>query len=413
MDIVIVSQHFFPDTFRINDIAFTLRAEGHRVRVLTGLPDYDTGRLPAAYRLFRKRRETVEGVEILRVPTTRRRTGAAWRLINYVSFAAMGWLCASFLRKSADIVLTYETSPVSQAIPAIRLARRSRCPHILYCLDLWPEVVQVWNVREESTLYRWIRRISGAIYRAADWVPVCSQPFADYMAGIHHVAPERIRYLPQHCEAMFEEVAGQYEDNGVTDFLFAGNIGAAQDIPCLVAAVARLREMPEGAAPFHVHIVGDGTALADARAQCEALGLGTLITFYGRKPLAEMPAFYRKADAFLLLLTGEGFVSQTLPGKLQGYLSAGKPIVAAIDGAGAQVLREADCGPCAPASDAEALARCMAQVVAEPSAFRVHGERAQQYYRQHFRKDVFMENLHALMQEALDARGTSRGMEKT
>ena len=245
MRLIIVSQHFFPDTFRINDIAFALHEQGHAVRVITGLPDYDAGAVPPAYRFFRKRRETVRGVEVIRLPTARRRAGAFWRLINYASFALEGVLYAGCMRRGAqvDAVLCYQTSPVSQAMPAIRLARRFGCPHLLYCLDLWPESMKVWGLDEASPVFRAVSRLSGRIYRAAGQLAVCSAPFARYLAGTHGMDPARIRYLPQHCEALFDEVAGQYEENGVVDFLFAGNVGVAQDVPCILRAAAVLRDL--------------------------------------------------------------------------------------------------------------------------------------------------------------------------
>jgi len=488
MRLIIVSQHFYPDSFRVNDIAFALCEQGHAVRVITGLPDYDAGTVPPAYRRFRKRRETVRGVEVVRLPTTRRRSGAFWRLINYVSFAVAGWLYACFMRRgeSVDGVLSYQTSPVSQALPAIRLARRFRCPHLLYCLDLWPESMKVWGLDERSAIYRAVSRVSGRIYRAADLLAVCSRPFERYLTEAHGVCPARLRYLPQHCEALFDVVAGQYEENGVIDFLFAGNVGTAQDVPCILRATAILRDtlasqgeniyhhsiesgqpkdskgrpesplvvpagtkyllqetsqreisLPAGSdqgfavaldlrsasaidcakasdftqpAPevgFHVHIVGGGSELDAMRALCAELGLEARVTFHGRQPLERMPEYYRLADAFLLTLAGGTFVGQTLPGKLQSYMSAGKPVVAAVDGAAAELLAEAGCGWRATASDAEGLARCMAEAMADAPQARALGERGRAYYLKHFCGEVFMKRLMELIREARKFKHTA------
>lgn len=402
MRFIIVSQHFFPDVFRVNDIAFALREQGHEVRVITGLPDYDAGTVPPAYRRFRKRRETVRGVEVVRLPTSRRRAGPVWRLLNYASFAIEGWLYACFARRGdrpADAVITYQTSPVSQAMPAIRLGRRFGCPHILYCLDLWPESMKVWHVRERSALYRAVSAVSGRISRAADRLAVCSRPFERYLTETHGVDSARLRYLPQHCETLFEQVAGRYEENGVFDFVFAGNVGGAQDLPCVLRAAALLRDAPN-LPPFHIHIVGGGSELDAVRGLSAELGLEALVTFHGRKPLEQMPEYYRLADAFLLTLTGDSFVGQTLPGKLQSYMSAGKPVVAAIGGAAAEVLAEADCGLCAPASDAEGLARRMAETMTDVPAARVRGENGRAYYQRNFRQEVFLSRLLSLVREA-------------
>ncbi len=391
MRFFIVSQHFYPDTFRINDIAVALVRQGHTVRVLTSLPDYDNKKLHAKYRFFRGRRETWEGVDIHRVPTTLRRQGAFWRMINYASFAVSGWLWASFARADAEVVLTFQTSPVSMAIPAARIAKRSKCPHILYCLDLWPESVTVWDVKQNSFLYNMIHSISRAIYRAADAIAISSEPFAQYLMDMHDIDPARIVYLPQPCEQLFDQGACAYEDNGVTDFLFAGNLGGAQDIGTILDAAELLRRK----GGLHIHIVGDGSEGDALRAACEQRGLSTLVTFYGRKPLQEMPAFYRMADAFLLTLEGDSFVGQTLPGKLQSYLSAGKPVVAAVpkDGAVWTILTTSESGYCAPASDAVTLAGYMAQIVDRPDEARARGRRGYELFLREFRMEAFLSRL--------------------
>ena len=406
MRLIIVSQHFFPDTFRVNDIAFALRERGHAVRVVTGLPDYDTGAVPPAYRRFRKRREAVRGVEVTRLPTARRRRGAFWRFVNYASFALEGWLYACFMRRGApaDAVISYQTSPVSQAIPANRLARRFRCPYLLYCLDLWPESMKAWGVGERSLIYRAVSRVSGRIYRSADLLAVCSQPFARYLTDTHGVKPERMRYLPQHCEELYGQSACQYEENGVMDFVFAGNLGAAQDAACILRAVALLRDVNG----FHVHIVGGGSELDTLYNMSDGLGVRERVTFHGRQPLERMPEYYRLADAFLLTLAGGCFVGQTLPGKLQSYMAAGKPVAAAVDGAAAELLAETGCGLRAPASDARGLADRMTQLMADAPRARAMGEKGRAYFERHFRREVFLDRLEELIRETVDS-GTRGG----
>ncbi len=405
MRFLIVSQHFYPDTFRINDIAAALVGQGHSVRVLTGLPDYDSKKLSAKYRFFRNRRETWQGVDIHRVSTTQRRHGAFWRMINYASFAISGWLWAGFARADAEVVLTFQTSPISMAIPSARIAKRSKCPHILYCLDLWPESITVWNVKPDSFLYSSVRWISRGIYQAADMIAISSEPFARYLTDMHDIDPKRILYLPQPCEQLFDQGACQYEDNGVTDFLFAGNLGGAQDIGTILDA-AELLKRKSG---LHIHIVGDGSEGDALRAACERRGLSTLVTFHGRKPLQEMPAFYRMADVFLLTLEGDSFVGQTLPGKLQSYLSAGKPVVAAVpkDGAVWSILTGSEAGYCAPASDAVALAGYMAHIVDHPDEARACGQRGYELFLREFRMEAFLARL-ADIADAAQAQYTQR-----
>ena len=226
MQILVVSQIYAPTPFRINDIVAALTAAGHRVKVITGLPDYGLDSIPKAYRWFRRRHEWIDGAEVVRVPTTARRKGVFWRALNYASFAINGWLYASFFqKKDFDIILNYETSPIFQAIPARRLKKRSKKPFVLYCLDLWPESLKAWNVDEDHWLFGLCDKISANLYRSADCVPVSSPAFRAYLETKSGVDPERIVFWPQHGEEQFAAIKGETSQTGHYDFVHAGNMG--------------------------------------------------------------------------------------------------------------------------------------------------------------------------------------------
>lgn len=389
MRILVVSQCFHPDDFRINDIVATLVEQGHAVRVLTGLPDYASSHVPREYRFFRRRRETYRGAEVVRVPIVARRSGVLFRALNYYSFAFFGSLYARFCRKAYDLVFSYQTSPILQAKPAVTYRNRAGVPLVLYCCDVWPESLKAWQVSEESLLFRHMHKVSRRVYNAADCLPVSSEPFRDYLTEVDGVPPDKLCYLPQHAEDLYADISGRYEDNGCVDFLFAGNIGAVQGVEGIVRAAALVRSE----VPFRVHIVGDGSS----RAACEQLalqaGLGDRVVFHGKHPLAEMRRFYQLADCFLLTLRGGDLIGKTLPAKFQSYISAGKPVVAAADGAVRQAMKAADCGLCVPAGDDEALAHAMEEVLHQGALFREKGANGRRFYEAHYTKSIFMANL--------------------
>ncbi|MBT3319418.1 MAG: glycosyltransferase family 4 protein [Clostridia bacterium] len=392
MKILIVGQHYYPDNFKINDISLQLAALGHSVTMLTGLPDYATGKVPSGYKYFRRRTETINGVLVLRVPVIARRKGKFMRMLNYASFLVTSQLKAATMSKDFDVAFSYQTSPITMARAAITMKRRAKAKLFLYCLDLWPESLKAWDIKEKSLLFRCMRKYSAKTYRQCDVVGISSLPFKDYLVQNCGVSESRITYLPQHAEKM--QLGKTKKNTGVIDLAFGGNIGSVQDVECIIRAVSRLRTL----SGFHVHIFGDGSRLAACRALATKLNVDDKITFYGRVDKHALFEQYRKMDAFLLTLKQKGFIGMTAPTKLQEYMSAGKPIIAAIGGAAADIIREADCGLVAPASNDELLAENMADFIENTDKYRVLGENAHRYYEQHFTKEIFMKRLNDILQ---------------
>jgi len=394
MEIQIVSQHYHPDNFLINDIAEELAKRGHAVRVLTGLPDYATSMIPQEYKFFRRRRETISGVNVRRVSTTARRKGVLFRVLNYASFALASSVYSLFTRKTDfDVIFINQTSPIFQVFPAIIYKRRTGKKLVMYCYDLWPESMKAWGVGAGNLAYNLVKKISGRLYRACDIIAITSKPFKQYLVEVCGVAKERIVYLPQYSEDTFECILGQYQDSGCVDFLFAGNVGAVQNLDCVLRAAA----IVETKKPFRIHIVGDGSELENLRQLTLELGLEDNVTFHGRHSQKAMTDFYKMADCFLLTLRGGDFIGMTLPGKAQGYLCTGKPILAAIDGAGREMMAEADCGEYVPANDHVALAEKMLLMIESFENYKEKGMNGRRFYESHYTKDIFYDSLIAIL----------------
>ena len=204
--------------------------------------------------------------------------------------------------------------------------------------------------------------------------------------------PAEIGYLPQYAEDLFGSASAEMPQKDTVDFLFAGNVGNLQAAETIVEAARLLKDEKK----IHIHIVGGGISLEN----CKALAAGLEnITFYGRRDLQEMPAFYAMADMLLISLVKDPGLSANLPGKVQSYMAAGKGIVGSINGETARIIREADCGLCAPAEDPQALAQVLRQAAADPAQRKCWGQNAEKYYRENFRKEVFLERLQAVLEE--------------
>jgi glycosyltransferase involved in cell wall biosynthesis len=396
MKILIVGQYYYPDDFRINDISYLLVSMGHDVTVLTGLPDYTNGKIPKEYRWFKKRKETYRGVKIIRVPVIARRKGVFLRIINYVSFLVSSTIKAMFMSRDFDVIFCYQTSPITMANAAVKMKKRTGKKLFLYCLDLWPESLKAWNIRENSPLFKMILKYSRHIYQCCDLIGISSLPFKEYLENANNVDGQKIVYLPQHADTIGAEAVGINEGSNkskVINFAFAGNIGRLQDVECIIRAANRLKDHKG----FAVHIFGSGSMLDSCRELACELGIEDRLTFYGRINRMQLIEEYKHMDAFLLTLKKEGFIGLTMPAKLQEYMSMGKPIFAAIDGAASQVIDEANCGLVAPPSDDVKLAENMKRFIESPEEFVHYGNNAIKYFNENYTREVFMSRLDGIL----------------
>ena len=390
MKILVACQYYAPEPFRISDICEALAEQGNDVTVVTGTPNYPEGEIYPGYEKGARADEVIGGVRVHRCPLIPRKSGAVYRFLNYYSFV---WSSRRYLRKMKedfDVVVVNQLSPVMMAEGALAWAKRNHRRCVLYCLDLWPESLLAGGIGQGSPIYQLFLRISRRIYRSADGILVSSRGYAEYFREKFQI--ENVRYLPQYAEDLFGELPQPTEEKQTVDFLFAGNVGSGQSVETIVEAARLLKNERT----IHIHIVGGGISLE----KCRILAAGLPnITFYGRQKLEQMPRYYAMADVFLVSLMKDPVLSMCLPGKVQSYLAAGKPVVGTIDGEAARVIREAECGMCAPAEDPETLAELIRRMAAQPELRKQYGENARRYYRAHFQKEKFISDLAAVLQE--------------
>lgn len=398
MKLLVVCQYFHPEQFRVNDICFELVRRGHEVTVLTGLPNYPQGVVDARYRWFRNRRETVEGVRVVRSWLLGRGKGALRLALNYLSFALSSAWKALFMKTDFDLILVYQLSPVTMALPAILMKRRAK-NLALYCFDLWPESVASAGFSNDSALYRVLLRLSRWIYSKADTVFASSLLFERYFRETLQLDVPVV-HLPIYAEALFDEIP--LKTPGETlDLLFAGNVGEMQSVDTIIRAAAELKDEPD-LAHVRFHIVGDGSALERCRGLAAELGAENVL-FHGQHPVEEMPRFYAQADAFLVTLKKNEAISYTLPGKVQSYLAAGRPIIGAVDGETRALVERFDCGVCVPAEDWRALADAIRRFAADRGAHATMGRNARKCSEEQFSRGRFFPRLEDLLEDA--ARG--------
>ena len=396
MRILVVCQYYYPENFQITPICEQLAADGHEVTVLTGLPNYPTGVVPEEYKKGR-RDEMLHGVHVLRCHELGRKKGAAHLALNYLSFVLSASRKIREIKGEFDLVFIYQLSPVLMAIPGVKFARTRRLPVLLYCCDLWPESMKMYIRSEKNPLFAAVKRLSTRLYRAADRIALQSGSFRAYFRTVHGIPDEKLSEIPAFADETYLSMDFTPQDETV-DFVFLGNLGIAQDLLSVLKAVETIREVPG----FRVHFVGDGAVLPEMRAFVSSQGLEDVVVFHGRRPVEEMPAFYKLADACLVSLKADNAIGLTLPAKVQGYMAAGKPIIGMIDGQTSEVVAEAGCGCCVPAGDVAGLAGAMRRFITDREAFAACGENGRDYFRKHYRKAQMLDRLEREMERTVE-----------
>lgn len=395
MKILVVCQHYYPEPFRITDICEELVKRGNQVTVLTGTPNYPDGKIYCGYKNKSKEHEFLNGVEIYRCFEIPRRKGVLFRVLNYYSFALSSKKFVKKLDKDYDMVFANQLSPVMMAEAAVRYKKLNKKPLVTYVLDLWPASLTAGGIKENSFIYRHYKKVSARIYRAADELLVTSESFKEYFAKEFGFDKEKITCLPQYAESVYSPETCYKIPDDTVDFVFAGNVGKAQSVETLIKAAAMLKNNEK----IKFHIVGDGSSLADCKALAADLGTDNVI-FYGRKPVSEMPLYYKKADAMIVTMFKNELVAKTLPGKVQSYMAACKPVIAAADGETAQVIKKADCGLVAEAENSSSLADKISGFITFSHEKRNElGENAYKYYVDNFTKEHFFSVLETIFKD--------------
>lgn len=371
MRILVVSQYFWPENFRVNELVAGLVDRSHEVTVLTGIPNYPSGRFAAGYGWFSKTRENYRGAKVVRVPLTPRGGGGAVRLaLNYLSFAFFATALGAFVCPGDyDVIVVHETSPVTVGLPALWLKRLKKAPILFWVLDLWPESLSATGMVKSRLILSLVDRMVKFIYNGCDRIVVSSRGFISHIVA-QGVKEEKLDYFPQWAESVYRPVPAREippgEPRGLR-VMFAGNVGSSQDFPTILAAAERLKSRRE----VEWWIVGGGRMLEQVRREVEERGLSGRVRFFGQRPVEEMPGFFAQADVMLVTLNKQPIFALTAPAKLQAYMACAKPIIAALDGEGARLLAESGAGLVVPSGDSAGLSRIVLEMLDKTQTERV------------------------------------------
>ena len=396
--ILICTNHFYPETFRCNDVAFELVHRGYEVTVLTAIPDYPKGQYFDGYGIFHKRRETVNGVKVYRGFIIPRGNGGAVRLLlNYVSFFISSIILSFYLGlfKKFDRVLIHETSPVMIGVPSVIVKKLQKIPLFFWVLDLWPESLQAAGGINNPKVLGVFEKLTKWIYQQSDKILMSSKGFETSITQKGDFA-DRLVYFPNWADKALDKSGSYHLPTLPEGFvaMFAGNMGEAQDFDHIMEAARLLKEEKN----IHFVFVGDGRKRPWVEQYQEEYGLQDTVHWVGRHPIEAMPFFFEKADVMLMTLKDVSIFNLTAPAKLQAYMSAAKPILAMMNGEGPRIIAEAGCGRSVAAGDSEGMARVILEMSKmDKTVLAEMGRKGKEFQNAHFDLEKSINHLEEIL----------------
>lgn len=392
--ILVVSQYFYPEVFRVNDICKEWINRGYKVTVVTGIPNYPQGDFYKGFSWFKNRKETWNGVDIIRLPIIPRKRGALMLSLNYISFVFSGLLWKIFTKMKADKVFIYEVSPMTQALVGVWYAKKRNIPCYLYVTDLWPENVEIITGIKNRFVIGSIGRMVDYIYKRCDRIFTSSKSFIGKIAD-RGIEEDKIEFWPQYAEEFYIPSESKLHKDKIKNdrlnVLFAGNIGYAQGLDVLVKVAEKLKENKYDA---RFNILGDGRYKEIMIKDVKDKKLDDYFSFMNKVKPEEIPDYMAAVDAALICLSKSEVFSMTIPAKTQSCMACGKAILVSADGEVRDIIEEAECGLTSAASDSIGLYNNVVKLIGMTKEnINKMGSNARMYYEDNFCREKLLDNI--------------------
>jgi len=361
--VLLLSQWFDPEpTFKGLVFARELVRQGFEVEVITGFPNYPTGRVYPGYRIKLIQKDFIDGVAVTRVPLfPSHDQGVIGRISNYASFAVTSLFYGLFFAKTADLIYAYHP-PLTVGVAAALLRFFRRIPVIYDIQDMWPDTLRATEMFPSDRALAVVTRVCDWVYKHVDHIVVLSPGFRRVLIE-RGVPSAKIDVIYNWCA---EDAISNWGSAPPAGFpavgftvLFAGNMGKAQALPAVLeAAEILLTEAPSARFVF----LGGGVEVDRLKEMAEAKGLAN-VTFLPAVPMSKVGNYLSAADALLVHLKKDPLFRVTIPSKTQAYMAAGKPIIMGVDGDGADLVREAKCGCVAESENPRSIADAVKELI--------------------------------------------------
>lgn len=382
--VLLLTQWFEPEpTFKGMDFARELIRQGFDVEVVTGFPNYPGGKIYPGYSLKWLQREVIDGVQVTRVPLyPSHDQGAAGRIFNYVTFAASSLFYGLFAAKRPDVIYAYHP-PLTVGIAAVLIRFFRRVPVVYDIQDMWPDTLRTTGMFSNENALKAVSRVCDWVYRRVDQLIVLSPGFKRLLIE-RDVPADKIEVIYNWCAeyslaAPKGAVPVAFPSQNKFCILFAGNMGKAQALDAVIDAAELLQEQ---APDLNFVFLGGGLELKNLQQLVADKSLRNVI-FLPRVPMAEVGSYLNIADALLVHLKKDPLFTITIPSKTQAYMAVGKPILMAVDGDAAALVRNSGCGKTAESQNPQAIAdAALALMQAGTDECNAMAENSRRFYRE-------------------------------
>lgn len=394
--ILVISQYFYPEEFRINDICSEWVKRGYKVTVLTGIPNYPQGKFYNGYGFFNRRKDTYNGIDIIRIPLIPRGNSSIMLALNYLSFVVTGFIWNIVTKIKADYVFIFEVSPMTQALPGVWYAKKKNIPCYIYVQDLWPENVEIVTGISNKFLINSIGKMVDYIYRECNVIFTTSKSFVNAIKA-RGVNPEKVKYWPQYAENFYKPVEPSPNSETLIprdsrfNITFTGNIGNAQGLEVLPKAATLLKKRGYEE-QIRFNIVGDGRYKSILQSTIKQHDLTDMFHFVERQPPQRIPLLIANSDATFLSFADNELFNMTIPAKLQSYLACGKPIIASASGETESIIKVSKSGISTKTGNEKELADSIIKLMNLTKHERKKmGENARLYFEQNFQREKLLD----------------------
>lgn len=393
--ILVVSQYFYPEQFRINDISKEWVKRGYKVTVVTGIPNYPAGKFFEGFSFFKNNSETIEGINVIRLPIFPRGNNSIMLVLNYLSFVISGFFWQLFSKVEPDLVFIFEVSPMTQALPGIWFAKKKKIPAYIYVQDLWPENVEIITGVKNKIIINGIGKMVDYIYKHCKMIFTTSESFVESIVD-RNISEEKVFYWPQYAEDFYIPLeGGSFEliDQSKFNITFTGNVGQGQGLDILVQSAEMLKEKYQDL-KIKFNIVGDGRYKDQLVKNIEKSDVRDYFNFIPKQSPKNIPAILASSQVAFLSLNKHPIFSKTIPAKLQSYMACGKPVLASAEGETEKIILDANCGICTAPGDALELTDAIITLYYKVDSKLIEfGLNSRLYYDSHFGKERLMDDM--------------------
>ena len=404
--VLVISQCFYPEQFRINDITEQWGKRGYDITVVTAIPNYPQGKFYDGYGITKNRIENYKGMKIIRLPIIPRGNNPIMLCLNYLSFIISGFFWSKFTKLDVDYVFNFETSPITQSLLGVWYSKRKKKPYYLYIQDLWPENVESVAGVKNKFILNLIGKMVDYIYSNSTKVLATSQSMIEAIKS-RNVPQSKLEYFPQYAEEFYKPIDEKMVENKIKNtiyskdihgkenfnLIFTGNIGYAQGLDILpkVAKILKQDDLPKN---IIFNMIGDGRFKSTLIKIVKDLNVEDMFNFIDRQPAEQIPQYMSLSDVAVLTLSNNKVFEMTIPAKLQSYIACAMPIIASAQGETESIINESKCGICVKNGDEIEFATAVKQLMfLEKQELKKLGQNGMEYSKKNFNRELLLNQM--------------------